>query len=299
MSPQGFIQYPLNEWDVGLCVSKGQVFRWKECDDGWLGVDADHVLWLRAVVGGYEFATLPVPGRDDWIRAAFQLDVSLQNVERRVAEVEPSLTELANEFLGLRVMQWASAEECLFSFMCSVNNHIPRITAMIDRLSEAHGEALARGLRRFPSTQRLAALDPEDLWGLGFGYRSRTIVAAARAVAERPEGWLEGLRKVPYAEAHSALRELPSVGNKVADCVCLFGLWHGEAVPVDTHLWQECCDRYFPEWKGKALTDKRYEIAGAFFRDRWGDLAGWAHQYLFYSRLFRKGSARKAGKLLA
>ena len=71
----------------------------------------------------------------------------------------------------------------------------------------------------------------------------------------------------------------------MADCIALFGLHHMEAAPVDTHLWQAACRLYFPDWAGKAVTDVRYRQLGDFLRERFGDLTGWAHQYLFYENL--------------
>lgn len=38
--------------------------------------------------------------------------------------------------------------ECLFSFICSSNNNIPRITLMLDRLRAAYGEPLVRPVAR-------------------------------------------------------------------------------------------------------------------------------------------------------
>ena len=74
----------------------------------------------------------------------------------------------------------------------------------------------------------------------------------------------------------------PGIGNKLADCICLYGLHYEEAVPIDTHLWQAACRVFFPEHEGKALTELRYRQVGDFFRDRFGKLAGWAHLYLYY-----------------
>jgi len=85
---------------------------------------------------------------------------------------------------------------------------------------------------------------------------------------------------------------MKGIGPKLADCICLFGLDHQEAVPVDTHIWQAMCRLYFPQWSGTALTEKRYYEASDFFRDRLGDLAGWAHQYLFYDNVLNWRSRR-------
>jgi N-glycosylase/DNA lyase len=62
----------------------------------------------------------------------------------------------------------------------------------------------------------------------------------------------------------SALCELPGVGAKVADCVCLMSLDKTDAIPVDTHVWQISCRDYnIPGLKkSKSLTNKAYKAIG-------------------------------------
>lgn len=55
------------------------------------------------------------------------------------------------------------------------------------------------------------------------------------------------------------LKELSGVGSKVADCVCLMGLGHLEAVPVDTHIVQMTVRDYGLDLP-KSLTDKSYSL---------------------------------------
>ena len=59
-----------------------------------------------------------------------------------------------------------------------------------------------------------------------------------------------------YPEAKAALLELYGVGEKVADCICLFGLHHLEAFPVDTHIRQALEAHYrrgFPKRKYRGI----------------------------------------------
>ncbi|KAI9679886.1 MAG: 8-oxoguanine glycosylase ogg1 [Caeruleum heppii] len=89
-----------------------------------------------------------------------------------------------------------------------------------------------------------------------------------------------------YREAHEQLLELQGVGPKVADCVCLMGLGWGEAVPVDTHVWQIAQRDYkFGRGKHKSLTKATYDAVGDHFRSLWGKEAGWAHSVLFTADL--------------
>ena len=140
---------------------------------------------------------------------------------------------------------------------------------------------------------------------MGFGYRAGYIAKTAVIVAKvKPKGWLEGLcnqevyddgldqKALPpggrdgYRNAHQELLSLLGVGPKVADCVCLMGLGWGEAVPVDTHVWQIAQRDYkFGKGKHKSLTKVTYDAVGDHFRQLWGKEAGWAHSVLFAADL--------------
>lgn len=156
----------------------------------------------------------------------------------------------------------------------------------------------------FPGPQALMGKGVEaHLRELGFGYRARYIAETARLVSEeKPRGWLESLTnpenpgfdaeedpelgRATYKEAHEQLLTLSGVGPKVADCVCLMGLGWGEAVPVDTHVWQIAQRDYkFGKVKTKTFSKAMYDSVGDHFRKIWGDQAGWAQSVLFTANL--------------
>lgn len=80
----------------------------------------------------------------------------------------------------------------------------------------------------------------------------------------RPDEWIEKLKKLTYTDAKRTLMSLPGVGAKVADCICLMSLGFTEAIPVDTHVYQITAKHYLPELnaKYKTLTNKRYNEIG-------------------------------------
>lgn len=219
----------------------------------------------------------------------FRLDWDARAAAAEVARRGPELAPLLDRLTGLRILRRREPEEVLLSFLCTANNHLPRIRSMV-----RHLEAYAETPGGFPSAERVAAIDPADLWAAGFGYRSRTVPGCARAVAERGPGWLASLAEAPYREAWRELRGLPWMGPKLADCTALFGLGFSEAVPIDVHIWRALTRRYHPDWVDQALTERRYEWAAEAFRDRFGELAGWAHQVLFTESLDLGRGAPKA-----
>ncbi|NXS58518.1 OGG1 lyase, partial [Brachypteracias leptosomus] len=279
---------------------------------------------------------------DQILRDYFQLDVGLPALYRAWAAADPLFAKVSKDFpgevspgslescrgthpppltssppAGVRVLR-QDPVECLLSFICTSNNHISRITAMIERLCQAFGRRLchldARALHAFPSLSALTGADAEArLRALGFGYRAKFVSGTARAIAEGlgTEGLCQ-LRAVPYPEARRVLCALPGVGAKVgawgragewilvagadggarwqvADCVCLMSLDKAEAVPVDTHVWRIARQRYGAVLGGgKSLTPRAHQEIGDFFRGLWGPRAGWAQAVLFCADL-RKG----------
>jgi len=279
------IRVPERELNLPLCVSCGQVFRWRRIEeDVWAGADGQDGYVCRRSPGGWEVTT---NADERSFRRLFQLDRRLRDVEESIVALAPELAPYVARLPGLRLMRPRCAREVLFSFLCTSNNNLERISRMVGWLGDLGEPIAGLPVRAFPTLERLALLDEEELRGAGFGYRARTIVAVARRLTELGGDWLDRLRGVPYGEAHACLRELPGVGPKVADCVCLIGLHFDEAAPIDTHLWQAACRLFFPEWTGKALTEARYRQVGQALRERFGPLTGWAHQYLFYDNLLR------------
>ncbi|XP_042195538.1 N-glycosylase/DNA lyase isoform X2 [Callorhinchus milii] len=222
----------------------------------------------------------------------FQLSVSLADLYSHWSRADKNFQRVAPGFPGVRVLR-QEPTECLFSFICTTNNQISRITAMIERLCQVYGERLCQldsvTYYSFPTLASLAGTDVvERLRDLGFGYRAEFISQSARLIVEQHgSGWLQSLRTVPYEEAKRALCTLPGVGAKVADCVCLMSLDKPEAVPVDTHIWQIAKRDYAKNFGGtqKSLTNKVYRDIGDFFRSLWGPFAGWTQAVLFCSDL--------------
>lgn len=231
---------------------------------------------------------------EELLRDYFQLDVKLGDLYRDWSTVDPHFKHTANIFTGVRLLR-QDPVECLFSFICSSNNHISRIQGMVDRLCQTLGTLLCKlddvAYHDFPPLQALTDPSVEmRLRDLGFGYRARFLQQSSQIIVNSHDpDWLQSLRGTPYLQARDALRALPGVGLKVADCVCLMSLDKFEALPVDTHVWQIAKRDYsFAAGSSqKTLTDRVHKEIGDFFRKLWGPYAGWAHSVLFCADLKR------------
>nr|XP_041574770.1 N-glycosylase/DNA lyase isoform X4 [Taeniopygia guttata] len=175
---------PPAELRLDLVLSSGQSFRWWESSPGaWTGVLGGRVWTLRqdgdrlwyTVYGEEEehqeerderpakAAKLSAAETERILRDYFQLDVGLPPLYHAWGAADPLFRKVANDFPGVRVLR-QDPVECLFSFICTSNNHISRITAMIERLCQAFGRRLccldSRPFHAFPSLSALTGPPP-------------------------------------------------------------------------------------------------------------------------------------------
>ena len=140
-------------------------------------------------------------------------------------------------------------------------------------------------LHKFPTPERLARVSEKDLRACGLGYRAPYLKAAARMYASGkidPEK-LKGLEDDALREA---LMEIPGIGEKVAECVMLFGYGRESAFPVDVWISRVMRRWYF---RNRKIPDKKIR---EFARKHFGPYCGWAQQYLFhYARSARSERA--------
>jgi N-glycosylase/DNA lyase len=179
--------------------------------------------------------------------------------------------------------------ETLLCFLCSATKQIVQIKQMVALLAERHGKVFEQtgdtAFRRLPTWAELEEIPEPALRACLLGFRARYIKETARFLAGRP-GWLEETEHLSYPAAKARLLELPGVGEKVADCVLLFGAGKLEAFPVDTWILKAMARHYgLDGWSPAQVAH--------FGRTHFGLLAGLAQQYLFaWERAeARRGSA--------
>lgn len=131
--------------------------------------------------------------------------------------------------------------ETLISFIISQNNNIKRIAGIIGRLCESFGKKTDFGYA-FPTEEGLRGVTVEDLAPLRAGFRAKYIVDAVEKVNEGRVDF-EKIKLLPDDEAREALKIIKGVGDKVADCVLLFGLHRLSSVPKD--VWIKRINAYY------------------------------------------------------
>lgn len=188
---------------------------------------------------------------------------------------------------GVRILR-QDLFETIISYLVSQNNNIPRIKKTLQAFRERFGTAMQdkyTGMPyfAFPTAAQFLA-NEQEIFDAGAGYRTDYILNFCNIVENICPDYLETLKKLTYAGAKRSLMQFNGIGEKVADCICLYGLGHLQALPTDTWI--------------KKIENGQYD--GRF---PWRDYqyAGIYQQWIYYYAQFYAKQKRlhKAGTLNA
>lgn len=275
----------ISPFNLKETLESGQAFRWSG-REVFAGVMGRRVVQLRQEADNL---VLVHPLDDEAVCAViryFALDMDHASIERQLVEKDQAL-ECAVEFApGLRLLR-QDPWECLISFIISARNAISLIRRTVENIARAHGDPIYHAAGGdlsgpgaacsfiFPTAGRLASASVLDIVKCGAGFRSQYVKAAAEKIASGDLN-LARLRDLGYRRARAELMEVRGVGEKVADCVLLFSLGFYEAFPID--VWMTRVMRYI-YFEGSKVP---IPAIAEFAREKFGDLAGYAQQYLFH-----------------
>lgn len=261
-------QLELKNFDIVQICNSGQCFRMEEREDGNIGVIAGgRYLEVKQKDKITYFSCTKEEFEQFW-KHYFDLD---KDYDKWIARIDPKdnyLNEAVQFGSGIRILN-QDLWEMIITFLLSQQNNIKRIRKCIQALCENFGKKRTnfRGeiYFDFPTPEALFTVTEEQYRNLGFGYRSRYLVKTVQSILDK-EIDLQSLFELNFLQAKKELLKLTGVGEKVADCICLFALHQMDAFPMDTHMKQIC--------------EKHYN--NHFPLERYKDCAGLIQQYLFY-----------------
>ena len=283
-----------DDFDLAKICASGQCFRPGPVSDGksapYRFITGEHVLCIRCVEGGmYDVSCSEAEWNSVW-SPYFDLGRCYADVRASIPDSDPFLLKAASFSRGIRILR-QDPWEMIISFIISQRKTIPAIRRSIEMLCERFGSMVSCGwapgdsnsgcvpdgckmpgcnaapsvIHAFPSPRALADASADELAACSLGYRVPYVMDAAKKIAS---GLIdpEALYDRSYEERMEILKSICGVGEKVANCICLFGYGCTSAAPVDT-------------WIRKVI-DTVY--AGNEPFSAFGENAGIVQQYVFY-----------------
>jgi DNA-3-methyladenine glycosylase II len=228
-------------------------------------------LWheggLHRVVEGQEVRITQAAGGVD----VEPLDENIEPVVRKLlgaeldldafyefAATEPVLAGLADELRGLRPPIAVEPFESIVTSITAQQVSLHAAFAIRNRLIERFGVRAERAYA-FPTRERLALADPDELYALGFSRRkAEYVIGLARSDLD-----LHALSLVSDDEVKAALTALPGIGEWTADWFLARHLARPRAWPAGDLGVRKAASRFYGD--GRDLTNDEVRALGERF----------------------------------
>lgn len=255
-----------SEFVIEHILECGQIFSYIKTDDGWWVLSWDKRAKVVVKDGKVQILT----DSPQYFEEFFDLKTNYTAIKSQLAKAD-ILKEPIKFGKGIRILK-QNLFETLISFVVSANNNIKRIQMILFKMREQLGTNMG-DFYAFPTREQLLAVDEDFFRKIGAGYRAPYLFRVIRQVDEKT---LQAWRTLPTNQLRQKLISLAGVGPKVADCVLLFGFGRGDVFPVDTWI-EKMYHKFYANSNGLSREQIRENLTNEF-----GELSGYAQQYLFY-----------------
>lgn len=257
----------------------GQCFHFNSIDENEYVLTAyDNMLHIRQDEKQLIFYNTDEEQYQKLWKRYFDLERDYGSIKKELLKKDDKLEEAITAMSGVRILN-QEFFETLISFIISQNKQIPHIKKIVADISESYGtykgEVKGIPMYAFPKVSQLRRAGLEDLKELKTGFRAPYIYDAVSRVYEGSISYDE-LVKLDSAAGIEKMCEIKGVGNKVASCVSLFALGKRDSFPID--VWIKRIMEYLYFDGEEVSKDNIARLA----KERFGELGGYAQQYLFY-----------------
>lgn len=268
----------IEHFDLKQTLECGQCFRY-ECisDNEYLVIAKNRTLHIKQEDNILFFYNSTMEEVQSIWCPYFDLNRDYGTIKKWLNERDNLIGEAIEQKSGVRILN-QEFFEMLITFIISQNKQIPHIMQIVERISERFGEYIGewngKKYYSFPTPEVLSKATEQDFLDMKAGFRAKYLVDACRKVVSQ-ELCENELRQMNYGEALEKIQIVKGIGEKVGNCILLFGLGRREAFPIDVWMIRILERLYFDE------PVKKDEMQ-AFAKEHFGEYGGYAQQYLFY-----------------
>ena len=262
----------------------GQCFRWNKEENGsYTGVFNHNVINVKRENDKIIFRGICRGDIKEECIKYFDLDRDYEKIKDKLSKVDENLKASIKHGIGIRILN-QDLWEALISFIISANNNIPRIKGIIERLAKNYGDKIIwnnKDYNTFPTPEQLKKASVADFRKLGLGFRDVRVYETTKIVNDNKNILQELKNEKDVNKLREKLLKFPGVGPKVADCIMLFALNKLEVFPIDVWVRRVMNELYIKNDDETKVNKKQIEKLA---KEKYGNLAGIAQQYLFYWR---------------
>jgi N-glycosylase/DNA lyase len=285
------IETPVRGFDLADTLNSGQVFHWeKVCGEGeattYAGAIGARAVWVCQEQDG---SVLFSEGSESLVCEYLGLNDAMEDILGTFPRGDRVLERAVAYCPGLRIIR-QPAWECLATFITSSLKQVAHIRKISIDLRRKFGEPLGPmcgiELMAYPTPEALADAGEAALRECGMGYRAKALHRAALAFSSG-EASLEEMALLDDEALRERLCGFYGVGEKIANCVLLFGFGRLAAFPIDVWIERVLREHYWRRIGGKRAPLPRVQ---AFAERNFGPNRGYAQQFFYHWARHEKGA---------
>ena len=253
------------DFNINQILDCGQIFRYSINGD----VAEVYSKNQRATILTKKNEVVISTENTDYFENFFDLKTDYSAIKNKLRS-DSFLVSAIDYGYGIRILN-NDAYEMIVSFIISANNNISRIKKSIEHLCSKFGTNMGEYFA-FPTLSQLKCATIEDFKLAGLGYRAEQMYETIQRLTTSE---IDELKIKSKDEQFEFLVSLKGIGEKVANCILLFGLSRKDVFPVDTWI-----NKVYNKLTNSNETNRKkitHELT-----TRYGELSGYAQQYFFY-----------------
>ena len=269
----------LQDYDLNMTLLGGQSFAWDFIDGFYYGFVQDSIIKLKIENNFLYWQTYPQKDNYSLVKNYLRLNVPYLKIVKKISK-DKHIKSAIKKHPGLRLLK-QDFEETLFSFLVSTNNNIKSIRKIIRALNRKFGRKIivdSHDFFLFPKAEAIANAKLEDLLSCKLGFRAKYLKGAAKHLLK------VNLSSNIHNQSliRDELLKINGVGEKITDCVLVFGLGFDDVTPLDVWAKRVFVNLY------KLNPKIKYDDMRKWVSNYFEGYAGWAGQFLFeYARTIK------------
>lgn len=277
----------LQNYNLELTLIGGQSFTWDKVENKYIGTYKDNLIIIEPKDNHIYWEILPNNDINiliDYLNINLDYE-SIVNIIKK----DEFIINAIEQNNGIRILK-QDFQTVLMNFILSSHKSVKGVRKLVKDISKKYGkklESIYGTFYSFPSAEVISKLTEKELREIGAGFRAPYLKEAAEKLVNDKD-FIRNIEPKTTDEVKQYLLSFKGIGEKIADCILVFGLNRFDVTPLD--IWGKRVLVQFYNLNPKL----KYSEMSEWYSNYFGENTAIAGQFLFeYIRNLPKANTAK------
>lgn len=223
----------ITNYNLEATLLGGQSFTWEKTKDVYLGTHRKNAIALKQENSQIFWQTYPENNNEELVKDYLNLNLNYDDVINLILK-DDYIKSAVSTNTGVRILN-QDFETVLMNFILSSHKSVKGVRKLVRDISKKYGKLICTeygDIYSFPSPDVISKLSEKELREIGAGFRAPYLKAASEKLVKEKQH-IEGLLSKGTRDLKEYLITFKGIGDKIADCILVFGLRRLDVTPLD------------------------------------------------------------------